>query len=264
MGAHVAARTRRLRIGTAVTLAALYQPLRLAEELALLDVLSGGRLAWGAGRGFDPREFRAFGVPVEESAERMQECVDVVLAAWGEERLQHRGRHFEFADVQVLPKPLQRPHPPVWLAASSPDAVVRAAKRGFSILQDPHSSHAEIGRKRALYRETLEASGHAFAGRELPIARLLACAPTDREAEEVARGGAQWTVGSYAGPMGDVSAEARVESYVRDVVLHGSPERLVDQIAELRDTIGLDYLMCAPLSHASFTLFTDRVLPKLV
>jgi alkanesulfonate monooxygenase SsuD/methylene tetrahydromethanopterin reductase-like flavin-dependent oxidoreductase (luciferase family) len=264
MGAHVAARTRRLRIGTAVTLAALYQPLRLAEELALLDMLSNGRLAWGAGRGFDPREFRAFGVPVEESAERMQECVDVVLAAWGEEKLEHRGRHFAFNDVRVLPRPLQRPHPPVWLAASSPDAVVRAAKRGFSILQDPHSSHAEIGRKRALYRETLEASGHVFAGRELPIARLLACAPTDREAEEVARGGAQWTVGSYAGPMGDVSAEARVESYVRDVVLHGSPEKLVDQIAELRDTIGLDYLMCAPLSHQSFTLFTDRVLPKLI
>ena len=153
----------------------------------------------------------------------------------------------------------------MWLAASSPEAVVRAAKKGFSILQDPHSSHAEIGRKRALYRETLEASGHAFAGRELPIARLLAVAPTDREAEEVARAGAQWTVGSYARPDGRRRrAEARVESYVRDVVLHGSPEKLLDRIAELRETIGLDYLMCAPLSHASFTLFTDRVLPKLV
>lgn len=264
MGAHVAARTRRLRIGTAVTLAALYQPLRLAEELALLDVLSNGRLAWGAGRGFDPREFRAFGVPAEESAERMQECVEVVLAAWRDGKLDHRGRHFEFRDVEVLPKPLQRPHPPVWLAASSPEAVVRAAKRGFSILQDPHSSHAEIGRKRALYRETLEGSGFAFAGRELPIARLLACAPTDREAEEIARDGARWTVASYAGPMGAVSPEARVESYVRDVVLHGSPEKLADRIAELSETIGLDYLMCAPLSHASFALFTDRVLPRLV
>ena len=264
MGAHVAARTKRLRIGTAVTLAALYQPLRLAEELALLDVLSNGRLAWGAGRGFDPREFRAFGVPVEESAERMQECVDVVLAAWRDGKLDHRGRHFAFRDVEVLPKPLQRPHPPVWLAASSPDAIVRAAKRGYSILQDPHSSHVEIGRKRALYRETLEASGHAFAGRELPIARLLACAPTDREAEEVARAGAQWTVGSYGGPMTDLSPEARVEAYVRDVILHGSPETLVARIAELSETIGLDYLMCAPLSHTSFTLFTDRVLPKLV
>src|SRR5262249_38765168 len=178
----LAGRAGRRRAGTAVTLAALYQPLRLAEELALLDVLSNGRLAWGAGRGFDPREFRAFGVPVEESAERMQECVEVVLGAWREGEVDHRGPHFQFRDGGVWPKRQQRPHPPVWLAASSPDAVVRAAKRGFSILQDPHSSHAEIGRKRALYRETLEANGHVFAGRELPIARLLACAPTDREA----------------------------------------------------------------------------------
>ncbi len=263
MGAHVAARTQRLRIGTAVTLAGLYQPLRLAEELALLDVLSGGRLAWGAGRGFDAREFRAFDVPVEESAERMLECVEIVLAAWREARLEHSGKHWSFSDVDVLPKPLQQPHPPVWLAASSPDAIVRAAQRGFSILFNPHAAHAEIGRNHALYRETLEANGHAYAGRELPIARLLSVAPTDREAEEVARAGAQWTVGAYATPLGGETAESRVESYVRDVVLHGSPERVVDEIARLRSEIGLDYLMCAPLSHASFMLFTERVLPKL-
>jgi alkanesulfonate monooxygenase SsuD/methylene tetrahydromethanopterin reductase-like flavin-dependent oxidoreductase (luciferase family) len=264
MGAHVAARTRRLRIGAAVTLAGLYQPLRLAEELALLDVLSGGRLAWGAGRGFDAREFRAFDVPVEESAERMLECVEVVLAAWRDAKLEHRGKHWSFSDVDVLPKPLQQPHPPVWLAASSPDAIVRAAKRGFSILFNPHASHAEVSRSHALYRETLESHGHAYAGRELPIARLLAVAPTDREAEEVARAGAQWTVGSYATPVGGVTPESRVDAYVRDVVLHGSPERIVDQLTRLREEIGLDYLMCAPLSHASFMLFTERVLPKLI
>jgi len=265
MGAHVAARTRRLRIGTAVTLAALYPPLRLAEELALLDVLSGGRLLWGAGRGFDPREFRAFAVPVEESAERMLECVEIVRAAWRDEKLVHRGRHWTFEDVDVLPKPLQKPHPPIWLAASSPEAVVRAATLGYSILQDPHSPHAEIARKRALYRETLESHGHAFAGRELPVARLLAVAPTDREAEAVARAGAAWTVGSYAtGPSTGASPEARIEQYVRDVVLHGSPERIADEIARLRETIGLDSLMCAPLSHASFLLFTERVLPKFL
>jgi len=263
MAAHVAARTQRLRIGAAVTLAGLYQPLRLAEELALLDVLSGGRLAWGAGRGFDAREFRAFGVPVEESAERMLECVDVVLAAWRDGKLEHRGKHWTFDDVDVLPKPLQKPHPPVWLAASSPDAIVRAAKRGFSILFNPHASHADLGRCHALYRKTLGEAGHPYEGRELPMARLLAVAETDRAAEDVARAGAQWTVGSYATPVGGVTPEARVDSYVRDVVLHGSPERIVDELARLREEIGLEYLMCAPLSHESFVLFTERVLPKL-
>ena len=82
MGTHVAARTQRLRIGTAVTLAAFYHPLRIAEEIALLDVLSGGRVNFGAGRGFDATEFRAFGVPPEESADRFREAVEIVLAAW--------------------------------------------------------------------------------------------------------------------------------------------------------------------------------------
>src|SRR5882724_5213710 len=96
MGTHVAARTRRLRIGTAVSLAALYHPLRLAEEVALLDVLSGGRVNWGAGRGFAHSEFNAFGVPPEQSAERFREAVEIVLKAWTEERFTYKGAHFQF------------------------------------------------------------------------------------------------------------------------------------------------------------------------
>jgi alkanesulfonate monooxygenase SsuD/methylene tetrahydromethanopterin reductase-like flavin-dependent oxidoreductase (luciferase family) len=264
MGTHVAARTRNLRIGTAVTLAPLYHPLRLAEELALLDILSEGRLNWGAGRGFDAREFQTFGIPAEESAARLHECVEIVLAAWRDERVAHRGRYWQIDEIEVLPKPLQRPHPPVWLAATSPDAVRRAAEGGFDLLLDPHSPHAEIGRKRALYLESLAAHGHRTEGREIPIARTLAVAATDAEALEVARAGAQWMFGSYLRPMAGLENVADpVERYVQDVVIHGSPERVVDTLQSLRESIGLDYLMCAPLSHETFVLFTDRVLPKL-
>ncbi|MGH9884945.1 MAG: LLM class flavin-dependent oxidoreductase, partial [bacterium] len=265
MGMHVAARTKRLRIGTAVTLAGFYHPLRLAEELALLDNLSGGRLDWGAGRGYDPIEFRAFDVRVEDSAARMQECVDIVLAAFRDGRVNHRGAHWQFEDIEVLPKPVQKPHPPVWLAASSPESVERAAAAGFSILMDPHSSHAQIGEKRALYARTLAAHGHSAEDREFPTARMLAVAPTDREAEAVARAGAEWTIASYArAPATPADPSAAIERYVNEVAIHGSPERVVDQIQSLRERIGLDYLMCAPLSHESFMLFTERVLPKLV
>src|SRR6202521_3158685 len=86
MGTYAAARTRRLRIGTGVTLAAFYNPLRLAEEIALLDVLSGGRVDWGAGRGFDAREFGVFGIPIEESRTRFREAVDIVVSAWINDR----------------------------------------------------------------------------------------------------------------------------------------------------------------------------------
>src|SRR5580658_9369930 len=116
MATLAAARTQRLRIGTAVSLAPFYHPLRLAEEVALLDVLSGGRVNWGAGRGFSRGEFAAFGIPMDESAPRFRETVDIVLRAWGEDRFSHAGEYFQFDAVELLPKPLQQPHPPVWMA----------------------------------------------------------------------------------------------------------------------------------------------------
>src|SRR4051794_34029888 len=87
MALHVASQTKNLRIGTAVSLASFYHPLRLAEEVALLDVLTGGRINWGAGRGFERSEFKAFGIPGDESASRFHEAVDIVLKAWTNEKL---------------------------------------------------------------------------------------------------------------------------------------------------------------------------------
>ena len=271
MAAHVAARTRRLRIGMAVSLASFYHPLRLAEEVAMIDVLSGGRVNWGAGRGFDRAEFEAFGVPVAESSDRFREAVEIVLAAWRDERVAYHGRFWNFDGQEVLPKPLQSPHPPVWLAATSRDSIRRAAEKGYDILQDPHATHADIGAKRAYYHEVLREHGFSVRGRVIPTARMLAVGATESEAEEVARAGAAWTVASYANPSTRAGPPPPhwdprvdpVERYMNEVVLRGTPERVIDKIAELRESIGLDYLMCAPLSHKSFTLFTDRVLPRL-
>jgi alkanesulfonate monooxygenase SsuD/methylene tetrahydromethanopterin reductase-like flavin-dependent oxidoreductase (luciferase family) len=276
MGLQVAARTKQLRIGTAVSLAAFYHPLRLAEEVALLDILSGGRVNWGAGRGFDRTEFRAFGVPEPESAARFQETVEVVLKAWNNERLTHHGRYYDFDDIEVLPKPRQQPHPPVWLAASSREAITRAAAKGFTIMMDPHSSHQEIARKRELYRITLEASGFTMAGREIPMARFVALGNTAREAEEVARRGARWVVGSYANPQGGDAEKMKAvdpgfgapsgdpaDRYLDDVIVYGTPEAMIDQLHQLREEMFLEYLLCAPMSHESFVLFTEKVLPHL-
>jgi alkanesulfonate monooxygenase SsuD/methylene tetrahydromethanopterin reductase-like flavin-dependent oxidoreductase (luciferase family) len=262
VGTLAAARTRRLRIGTAV---------RLAEEVALLDQLSGGRVNWGAGRGFARAEFEAFGVPPDESASRFRETVDIVLRAWTEERLNFAGRHFRFDDVEILPKPLQQPHPPVWLAASSESAIEWAAGRGFSILMDPHSSAAELGRKRRFYAERLAAAGHAAGGRDIPMARLVAIADDAGKAAAVAKSGAHWIVDSYLGmqhrPVMQGSFTPSgidpVARYVDEVILHGTPESVTDTILRLKDEIGLDYLLCAPLSHQSFMLLTERVLPRL-
>jgi alkanesulfonate monooxygenase SsuD/methylene tetrahydromethanopterin reductase-like flavin-dependent oxidoreductase (luciferase family) len=271
LGTLAAARTKRLRIGTAVSLAALYHPLRLAEEVALLDMLSGGRVNWGAGRGFAHSEFNAFGVPPEESAERFREAVEIVLQAWTQERFSFQGTHFNFDDIEVLPKPLQKPHPPIWMAATSESAIDWAASRGFSILMDPHASLKDLGDKRRHYTRKLAEAGFSDEGRDIPMARLVALAPTAGEAEAVARRGAQWLVESYAGPQHahrksmqrTYDGKDPTQYYVDSVILHGTPESVVEQIGRLKEEIGLNYLMCAPLSRETFHLLADQVLPRL-
>ena len=261
MGMHVADITSRLRIGTGVSLAAFYHPLRLAEEVALLDNLSGGRVNWGAGRGFDRKEMEVFGVSQQESQARFREHVDVVLRAW-------------------LPGPVHLPGPLPQLpgcgsaaqnrcktpsrrgvASTSPAAMAWAASQGHAILMDPHATHEEIGRKHANYRAALAA--HGFEQRRAtPMARLLAIARTDAEAEAWARQGAQWTLDAYAAPgPGAPSKAERVERYVNEVIIHGSPSKVVDELKRLEEQIPLRYLIASIFSHETFLLLTDEVIP---
>jgi alkanesulfonate monooxygenase SsuD/methylene tetrahydromethanopterin reductase-like flavin-dependent oxidoreductase (luciferase family) len=270
LGVMAAARTKRLRIGTAVSLAPFYNPLRLAEEVALLDVLSGGRVNWGAGRGFERSEFKAFGIPGEESAPRFHETVDIVLKAWTSERLSYQGTYYNYDGIEVLPKPLQVPHPPVWMAASSIPAIEWAAAKGFSILMDPHSSRVDLINKRRHYGEKLVAAGHSDAGRVIPMARLIAIDETAAKAREVAQRGARWMLGSYVGHTTHHRQETRtfggkdpIDFYLEDVMLHGTAEKVIDQIGALAEA-GMTYLMAAPMSRRSFTLLTDKVLPRVL
>jgi alkanesulfonate monooxygenase SsuD/methylene tetrahydromethanopterin reductase-like flavin-dependent oxidoreductase (luciferase family) len=264
MGAYAAARTTRLHIATGVTLAAFYHPLRLAEEIALLDILSGGRVYWGAGRGFDPREFRIFGMTPDESYPRFREAVDIVMAAWRNQRLSYRGRYFSFDDVEVLPKPLQQPHPPMWVAAYSPSAVEWAAQQGYSIMLDPHSPASVIGEKMQTWRTLMAHHGHSTEGRVIPTVRLVAIARTDAEANAVAREGARWVLRTYVNPQSERGdSDAMLQRYLDSMVIHGTSEHVVEQINRLQEEIHLEYMITAPLSHETFLAFTEQVVPRL-
>ncbi len=270
MGTMAAARTQRLRIGTAVSLAPFYNPLRLAEEIALLDVLSGGRVNWGVGRGFERSEFAAFGIPGDESAPRFHEAVEIVLKAWTKQRLSHQGRFHQYEGVEVLPKPVQTPHPPIWMAASSFPAIEWAASQGHNILMDPHTSRSDLIAKRRHYGAGLAAAGFRDADREIPMARLIAVDETAEKAEAVARRVAEWTIASYVGKAGNVRQEARtfggkdpVQYYLEDVMIHGTADSVADQIMGFGAEIGMSYLMAAPMSGRSFKLLTDKVLPRI-
>jgi alkanesulfonate monooxygenase SsuD/methylene tetrahydromethanopterin reductase-like flavin-dependent oxidoreductase (luciferase family) len=271
MGTMAAARTKRLRIGTAVSLAPFYNPLRLAEEVALLDVLSGGRVNWGAGRGFERSEFAAFGIPGEESAARFHETVDIVLKAWTNQKLTYQGKFFQYDGVEVLPKPFQTPHPPVWMAASSTPAIEWAAGQGHSILMDPHSSRTDLIAKRRHYAAKLLEAGYSDAGRTIPMSRLIAVDETEEKARAVAKRVAEWTIASYIGQSGNVrqgtvrdfGGKDPVDYYLEDVMIHGTAESVAEQIQSFGEEIGMTYLMAAPMSGRSFRLLTDKVLPRI-
>ena len=150
------------------------------------------------------------------------------------------------------------------MAASTNDAIQWAAGAGLSILMSPHPTHAELGEQRALYQRELEAHGHSINGREIPMARLIAIAPTETEARNVATDGVKWLFRTYVNPSGRGDANEMLHRYVDSVVIHGTPERVIDQLERLRDEIHLDYLIGAPLSHQTFLSLTERVLPKLI
>jgi len=276
MGTHIAGRTKRLRIGTAVTLNAYYHPLRLAEELNMLDIFSKGRLNWGSGRGFDPTEFKLFGVTADDVYDRFRETADIVQKSWANERFSHHGKYYHYDNVLVLPRPYQDPHPPVYLAADSPDSIRKAGAEGYTIMLGPHASNADCKYKRGLYQEVMEANGHVVGSRDLPMVRYVALGETRAEAEAVARASSGWTVGAYANadktahlrsPSAGILVDPKVdpvERYLNDVAIVGTAPEVVDRLKQLEAEIPMNYLMLAPMSNDSFLRFTKDVLPKLV
>ncbi len=132
-----AARTRRLRLGHAIVPLPYHHPVQVAERLATLDLISGGRVEFGFGRGFSPKEYQTFGIPMEESRSRTEESLEILRAFFQQPRVNHRGRHFHLHDLVIVPRPLQQPHPPLWMAAVSPESFEIAARLGVGALAGP-------------------------------------------------------------------------------------------------------------------------------
>ena len=143
--AGLAARTSRIRLGTSIVLSGLYDPVHLAEMSAMVDQNSGGRLILGLGLGYQPQDFKHFAVPFNQRLSRFEESIEILRRAWTEERFSFAGRRFNYDNVAVYPKPLQSPHPPLWLAAWSEAGAVRAGRLGDAYVTDPIQSFAAGG-----------------------------------------------------------------------------------------------------------------------
>ena len=283
LAAAIAQRTRRLRIGMGVTLLPFHRPVRVAEDLAMVDILSAGRLDWGVGRGFLQWEYQNLGVPMEESRERFAECLAIVLKAWTEDPFTYEGRFFQYRDLSVIPRPVQRPHPPVWFAATaSEESFQLAGQRGYHLLTIPHTQPAEeIGRKIQLYRQALAAAGHDPASRHVFARYYVYVAETSaqarREVEEpflrnFALSERANALGSAHPPSVRQRQRKSYEESVREhQMLFGSVEECVEHVRWVRDTLGIDYLgasfwfggLAQDKVLRSMALFMQEVVPRV-
>ena len=161
----VAGSTKNIRIGTAVIVLPLHNPVLVAEEVAMLDVISGGRINFGIGAGYQRQEFDGVGVDIDTSRERFQEAVDVMIKAWTEERLTFRGKYTNVDDVWVLPKPVQKPYPPLFQAVStSPASIDFAASRNIQVITGgPTDILGQAPEVIKLWREKMDEYGHPHA-----------------------------------------------------------------------------------------------------
>lgn len=183
--AAAAQRTRRLRLGHAIVVMPYNHPVRVAERAATLDILSGGRLELGVGRGFSPREYAIFGAEMAKSRAYVQEGLDILRAASGP-TLSHHGMVYRFDDLDILPKPLQLPHPPLWTAAVSPETFAWAAEQGIGVLAGPFKPWFLIKQDLKAYRRAWQQQfGDAppAAGHNPRFAMTIGCLCLDDAAE---------------------------------------------------------------------------------
>src|SRR6476661_1829242 len=190
----LAMRTTTLRLGTAVIVLPWHNPVLLAEQAATLDLISGGRLDFGIGKGYRHNEFAGFRIPLEEAEPRFEESVEVMTKAFvSRERFSHQGKFWQFDDILVEPPPSQKPHPPFWVAAGSEASIRRAARRGFNLILDQYASPEQLGHRIALYREELEAGGRRFDPMNVAVVRQLYVANDKAEAAAALERAAQYT-----------------------------------------------------------------------
>lgn len=185
----MAERTKRIRLGTAVSLVPFDNAIRVAEDFALVDVLSGGRLDFGAGRGLFAFEYDGMGISQDESRQRFEENTEVILRAWQEERLTFAGQFTNVTDLTILPRPLQKPHPPLYVAALSPESYEWAARKGYNILQVPYPLPVEVTKAQiAQYKANLRQHGHSVDDKKIIVVLHAYVGETAQKAKEEAEG----------------------------------------------------------------------------
>ena len=290
MASWIAARTKRLRMGTAVQLIPLNHPIRVAGEVTTLDHLSQGRFDFGIGRSGSPRSYQALGIPYEESGARFFEALEIILEAWKAKPFSHHGQFYHFDNVTVSPRPYQKPHPPVRMAATTPETFPRVGKMGLPIFVGLRGMDIpELAGCLRTYRAAWQEAGHPGNG-DACLRIPLYAAPTEKAAREEPRETIVYYFQRQAeltlSPMGLIgtgsnevrqSQAERLATLTYDEILDrkvtfGTGPALVDRLGQLREELGITGiaaelntggLLPTALELRSLQILTGEVMPKL-
>jgi alkanesulfonate monooxygenase SsuD/methylene tetrahydromethanopterin reductase-like flavin-dependent oxidoreductase (luciferase family) len=247
----VAAKTRTLRVGTAVLVLPWHNPVLVAEQAASIDLLSGGRLDFGVGKGYRHNEFVGFSIPMEEADARFNEALDVIMKAWTakDQRFSHQGKYWRFEDIIVEPPTAQQPHPPMWMGAGSPPSIRNVAERGFKLLLDQFASFEAIGERIALFRSEVEKRGRRFDPADVAVARAFYVAKDEADKQEALerRLAAQRRLTAISQrPDGKNTASIMAFSDTREAseesALYGNPDEIAAKLGKLQE-LGVEYVL---------------------
>ncbi|HEU5319621.1 MAG TPA: LLM class flavin-dependent oxidoreductase [Methylomirabilota bacterium] len=281
VAAAIAARTRRVKLGIAVQVLPLSHPLRLAEDVATVDHLSRGRLDFGVGRSGLPEHYAGFNIPYAESRERFQETLDVLRRAWTQDRFSYEGKFFQFRDVCVVPKPYQKPHPPLRVAATTPETFPMVGRMGLPIfIAVRTTSISELTRFIGGYHAGWREAGHAGRG-EVALIVPVYVADTERAAREEPEASTLHFFRSIAEALGKGGTQreeaARLgrlsyDEIREELVVYGTAESVSERLLGLRQALGYSTLSVwmnvgGRVSHervlGSMRRFAERVIPRL-
>src|SRR5215475_739953 len=257
LATYIAARTTRLRVGTAVIVVPLHHPLVVAEEIATLDQLAGGRVDIGLGRGYQHYEFERLGLELDSARARWEESVDIILKALTGEPFSYQGKLFQIPETTIFPQPIQRPHPPIWVTAQSPESVEATVRRGFNLLTGGFGVPVE---RMAQFRQLFDRLVDEVKPATMPeVGVQRAVYVTDsvedaRAAAEQARWNMRVTLSlrnhyervenGHAIPVA-APEEPDTDDLLDRFLVIGTPETVVRQIERLQEAVGISHFNCS-------------------
>ena len=262
--AYLAARTRHIRLGTAVVVLPWHNPVLVAEQVATLDLLSGGRVDFGIGKGYRQAEFDGFCIPMAEATERFDEAAEIIRKAWTTPhdkdggRFSHHGKRWHYDNIVVEPAPVQRPHPPLWLAAGSHDSIRRAAREGYNLLLDQLAQIDQITQRIAIFREECEKTGRPYHANMVATARPLQMIHDESEREA-----AYATRKRVVNVIGDLARDTLPDRIEDDTApLLGTPDEVIARLKQLEAGGATNILLVDPnASVGNLRAFAREVMP---